>query len=346
MSEIFDYVSVNVSRETQAVTQEGFGTLLFLGTTDDGAGAPKQSEKIVEYGDMDEVSAVFSSGEPEYDAASAYFAQSPRPASIKIGFRADAESITEALDAIDLIDDDWYMLAHESRVQSDIINAAAAILTREKGHVAATSDSDAADSAVSTDVLSELLNGNYERTLCFFHKSAGSAYPEVALAGDVLTEDPGTETWAYRSLNGIPADSLTAAEKSAIEGKRGTYYVTTAGVNMTFESATSSAGMFMDFIRGGDWLRYRVAERIFGRLTSGSRIPYRGGSAVIESQMRAALDNAVERGVIARGYSVTVPPYTEQTAQDRSDRIVRNAKFNAEYVGAVHRAYIDGTLNA
>ena len=210
--------------------------------------------------------------------------------------------------------------------------------------MAASADADILDDQDDTDVASGLLDLLADRTGGIYHSVAdGENFPEVAWAGRCLPEDPGSITWAWKPLAGIPSDSLTKTQRDTIESKRFSYYVNIAGNPRTFEGAVSQPGVFIDIVRGMDWLRFRLAEDMVAILANDD-IPYIGGDAVIESTMRARLDQAVERGVIAPDYTVTVPPASQQQLSDRVDRIYNNVTFEATLTGKVHRVRIRGTV--
>jgi len=344
MASVLDYVDVQISREIETVSRVGFGSLLFVGSTDDGAGAPKQGAKIREYGNLEEVAAVFDSAEPEYEAAQAYFGQEIRPDKLYIGFFDDANTWTDELDAIAVLDNDWYALAIDSRSDADIEEVAAWVQAKYKIFLSASDAAGIVDPLDDTDIASTLLSNNYGRTSLFYHSQAATEYPEVAWAGLILPEDPGSVTWAWKRLAGVPTDTLTSAERGAAEDKRATYYIAVGGNSITFEGQTSEPGTFIDVIRGVDWLTFRISEDIVARLAAVGKIPYVGGGAILESLIRARLDDAVDRDLIAEGYSVTVPPASEQQVTDRADRIYRDITFEAQLAGAVHRVEIRGTV--
>lgn len=76
-----DIVNVQITRQTQTVSQAGFGTLMILGTH-------KQfNQRIKYYSSMSEVGADFAPYMKEYIAAQDVFAQSPRPTRLAIGRR-------------------------------------------------------------------------------------------------------------------------------------------------------------------------------------------------------------------------------------------------------------------
>jgi hypothetical protein len=77
-------VNVQISRQSQGVTQAGFGVPLILTDEDIGWG----SERIRSYLNLDEVLDDFTTSTDTYKAAAAIFAQSPRVRLIKIGSEA------------------------------------------------------------------------------------------------------------------------------------------------------------------------------------------------------------------------------------------------------------------
>ena len=74
-------VSVTVNLAPLAAARRGFGTLLIAGDSNviDG------SERFRTYVDLESVAGDFGTSAPEYEAASLYFGQSPRPQQLMIG---------------------------------------------------------------------------------------------------------------------------------------------------------------------------------------------------------------------------------------------------------------------
>jgi len=84
---ISDIVNVQITRETQTVSQAGFGTLMILGTH------KAFNDRIRYYSSISEVAEDFDSNSLEYIAAQDAFAQSPRPTRLAIG-RRNADDVT------------------------------------------------------------------------------------------------------------------------------------------------------------------------------------------------------------------------------------------------------------
>ncbi len=76
-----DIVNVQITRETQSVSEAGFGTLMILGTN------KNWNDLIRKYSDMQEIAADFNPYDPEFIAAQDFFAQPVTPPFLYIGRR-------------------------------------------------------------------------------------------------------------------------------------------------------------------------------------------------------------------------------------------------------------------
>jgi hypothetical protein len=344
MAAVDDYADINISFEAQTVSRAGFGTLLFI--TEDTTFTSGTVKGV--YGSLSEVSNDYADTAEPYKFAQAAFGQGNGFSKLKIGHKDSTGDTWSGIigDIIDSSDSDWYALAIESRTAADIEAVAAEIQARGRLFIGVSADAAILDDQDDTDIASTVLSNTYNRTGVFYKSDGATTYPEAAWFGRQLPEDPGTTNWAYKSLSGVAADSLTTADRSAIRAKRANYYEEIAGNPITYAGYTGEAGKFLDIIRGVDWLRVRMQEDYIALQTSQDRIPYVGGGEIIESEVvRRRLDIAVDEGVIAEGYTVTTPTYREQDSTDRSARDYPGITFKATYVGAVNTAGISGVVS-
>lgn len=339
LSQIID---IQISRQTKGVSQVGFGTPMILGSSN-----KMGNDLIRTYQDMTGVAADFASTDPEYLAALAIFSQQQFPPMIRIGYKAVAVSghptMAEALDAIRAVNNDWYCLLLCSRLDQDIMDAAAYIEAQEKIFLACNSDAAVITSA-TTDVASALKALNLARTSFWFSGNAAT-HLEAGVAGLILPYDPGSETWKFKTIQGSAADNLTATQSGNAKGKSANTYETYAGVPITGEG-TMADGEFIDVIRFVDWLKSRMQERIFSRLANLSKIPYTdAGAAIIENEIRAQLQAGVRIGGIPDGkYTIVVPKVADQNPNDRAVRYMPGFTFTAVLSGAIHKTQIKGTV--
>lgn len=332
-------VDVQITREIPVVTQIGFGSLLFVGEK----ATVNSEERVRSYGNLAEVLDDFADSSPVYTAAVRYFGQQLRPESFIVGLKADAESYTTALTAIRDQNDDWYAVAIQSASDANIEAVSDYIQALPRLFLAASASGGIIDSLVDNDIASTLLaKGNWRTALIY--SSQAAEFPQVAWAGGMLPRDPGSATWAFKTLTGITPDLLNSGQRSAATGKRASVYINVAGNNVTLEGYTFEPGNYIDVVRGTDWLAQRMSERIFAQLVAQPKVPYINGDAVIEQEIRAQMDVAVQRSVIAPGYTITVPPASEQDPNDRGNRRYRNITFRATLAGAVHGVEIRGVV--
>lgn len=337
-----DYVDIQIALEAETVSREGFGTLLFI--TEDATEAA--GAVTGPFSSLAEVDDVYASGTEPRKFAAAAFAQGAGFSALVVYHKAD--DLTETwVDAISNAVDaplSWYGLAVETREAADILAVAAEVEARGKLFIAATNDADILDPQESGDLASTLLGQSLSRTAVLYHSDAVTTYPEAAWFGRMLPTDPGTQNWAYKSLATISPDSFTGAQRGALRSKRCNYYEVVAGNPVTFAGYTSELGVYLDIVRGLDWLRVRMQEDFIARQVA-NPIPYRSpGPEIIESIVRSRLSIAANRGIITEAFSVFVPDARDQQASDRAARHFPGITFNAELVGFSNTVAVRGTV--
>lgn len=244
------------------------------------------------------------------------------------------------------VDDDWYALALTSHTQSEVENAAAWVEAQRKIFGTASSDTDILDATVDTDIASVLKSNAYNRSFVLYHDQADSEYPECAWMGNRLPTDPGSSTWMFKTLSGIPVTKLTVTEaKNALDKNANTYEVI-GGVNVTREG-TMGSGEYIDVIRGIDWLHARMAERIYSRLVNVEKIPFtNAGIGIIETEIRSQLEAGIDQGLLAGNPepTVSVPDASEVSDNDKANRLLPDMEFEATLAGAIHEVSIQGVV--
>lgn len=256
------------------------------------------------------------------------------------GVAADLTAITAENPA-------WYCLitAYNSKLYS--VAAAGYCEANNRIYVAATNDTTTISTATGNGDLMDTFKTNaYARSSAHYHPSPAD-FTDAALAGKCLPYDPGSETWAYKTLAGVAAVTLTSTARGNITSRNGNSYETVAGVNVTFNGMMGDGG-FIDTKRGLDWLQDDMQKGVFGALAASPKIPYTDdGISVIESQVRGSLNRAVTRGILTAGtIVVTVPALANVATADKTSRTLNNVKFSAQLAGAVHKANVVGVVTA
>ena len=167
--------------------------------------------------------------------------------------------------------------------------------------------------------------------------------------------EPGGETWANKKLAAVTADGLNDGQYQAITNKNGNTFERFRNVSIT-QNGKVAAGEYIDVIRFRDWLQEEITVNVFNALINRDKIPYTDeGIAVVEAQIRKALQLGVRRGGIAPdeydengntnlGYTVEVPLAASISANQKASRVLNDVKFTARLAGAIHIVKITGSL--
>lgn len=252
--------------------------------------------------------------------------------------------IEDDLGEILLADSDWYALVLTTKSAAEI--EAAASWTEANGRLfcAATSDTDVTGSG-SGDIASTLKASAYERSWVVYHPAPG-AFADAALFGRCLPTDPGSITWKFQQLAGVPVVALTPSQATNALGKNAMLYVSRAGVGVTMEGKAAS-GEFIDNRRFLDWVSARIQENVFGLLSRSKKVPYTDEGVL---GIVAMVEEVIKQGVTVGGFAptpeptVTAAPVADQPINDRLAREYRGVSFSATLAGAVHSVNVRGTV--
>lgn len=254
------------------------------------------------------------------------------------------ESPVDALNAIVFENSDFIAVTSEYKTDAAIEALADAVEAMDRVYVV-SSDAAAITTNVDTDIISKLKAKGYEKTFAFYSGDAVS-YPECALLGLLLPENPGSYTAKFKSLTGVAADKLTDTQTLNIKGKNGNTYETVGGVNMVSEGVMTN-GAFFDEVIGTIALKIRLRERVYFRLANSKKISYtRAGFTILENDVRAVLSDFVGFGFLADTPvpTVTVPDPLSISPEIRATRVLDQIQFRANLASAVHKVIIRGVL--
>ena len=341
-----DVVDVQISLAISGLTRVGFGTLLFISEYELGT-EPSSRVKIL--GSADEAAADSELNAGTKLAIERFFSGDLRAPRVKVGYKLDTETWTEALQACQDFDGDWYLFALDTAVAADILLGAAWAQPRPKLYIAKTADADVLDPNEDEDIGSSLLALSYDSTGLIYSSVSATDYPEMSWAGGVIPEPVGSVTWAFKRTPGIAADPWTSSEITAVESKRVTRIENIQGVSVTLGGYTSRAGVFIDVRQGLDYHAQRTAEDIFILLTSEKKVSGDDrGSAAVENVIRARLRKSVNEGIFIDDefLQVFVPKFNERDPIDREQRFLTGCTFQANLQGAIHKVSVRGEVRA
>ena len=344
-----DIVEVNITRQTTSVAVAAFNVPLILSQFATNKTTTAFTRARV-YGSVAEMASDgWTSTDAVYKIANAFFSQNPSVNKIVVG-RKDSNDATvdAALNAIANENNDWYGIVVDQSLVSSFADVASWVETAKKFAIFWITDVNAYDPSKSTDLASVLKLANRNRSAVVWHATpaGGADYPDADWMGEGFPYEPGTSTWAYKTLNGVTPDTLLASQETALKNKNCNYYMIVGGVSITQEGKVAS-GEYIDIIIGTDWIEARLREAVYSALVNNRKIPYDDtGIAMIEGLVKGVLNEAASKGILqADSIAVTVPKYADIPQADKLARKLPDVKFSALYQGAIHSGTINGTLS-
>lgn len=265
------------------------------------------------------------------------------------------EDVPTMMAAIVAYDNDWYGWAFTSRIQADILAAAAWTESVRKIFGTSTAEAGSYNPDVTSDTGYKLYNDNYYRTFWFYHEKAATDFPECAVFARCFAVLPGGETWALKKLAGVTTDGLTETQYNAITRKNGNTFERFRNISLT-QNGKVAAGEWIDVIRFRDWLQEEITVNVVNLLINRDKVPYTDdGIAMIEARIRQSLELGQRRGGIAPteydedgnenlGFTIEVPLSSQISANQKASRVLTDVKFTARLAGAIHVVEIYGSL--
>ena len=258
----------------------------------------------------------------------------------------------------------WYGLVLDSNSALEIEAAQGFIeATGVGGKYGFYNNSDWANtqSGTTSDVFSVLAAATRNKCALQQNDSQLLSYGGAALAGLMLSANPGSKAAAYKSQVGVPADTdvtLTETQALAINGmtagapgpsgKKGNYYKTTSGLNLLYPGCEPS-GQWIDVTIGIDWLQVNLQADVLAVLAGFPKIPLTdAGLAIIGNTIMNRLKIAASPayGLIdgTQPIIVDVPKAASLLPTDRAARNVPGITWQASIAGAIVTLTITGTL--
>lgn len=269
---------------------------------------------------------------------------------------ANVETPAETLEAITLIDVDWYFVAIDERSNDSYVEDMATQLGVFKpAHLFFYASADISNllpyQAGNSDLFAKLKDGNEDRTVTFFHQDADE-YVEMAYIGANAAYDAGSVTWANVQITGVgfsqdPSRNrpLTTSQKSNLMNKSANYIELDAGVPFT-RTGSTAGGEWIDVIRGVDWQTADLGTSLRAVLLNqkGGKIPYTDqGTAIIREVISSSLQRGVNRQFLSE-YEVHVPLVRDISQNDRLSRILTGVTFKGFLAGAIHEVTLNGEV--
>lgn len=372
---VSNVVNVDVIMSPVAATGRNFGALLILGTST----VIPVTERIRQYSAIEDIGDDFGVDSPEYEAATIFFSQSPKPTLVYIGRWAKTlaegeevavETLLQAVNA-SLQYTNWYGLAiadSADLVEADVISVAAAIEASSLSRILAvtTDDVNVLEAGNTENIGYKLKAAGHGRT--FWQYSSSSKYAAISAFGRAFTVNftgnNTTITLKFKVEPGVTYETLTTAQASAIDAINGNVYVYYANDTAIIQQGVMANGDFFDERHGLDWLQNYVQTNLYNLLyTSTTKIPQTdAGVTRLMTNVEASLDQAVNNGLVApgvwnggpigqiesgdtltKGYYVYADAVANQAQSDREARKSPVIQAALKLAGAIH--YGDVQIN-
>ena len=329
------FVTVNITRETKAITEKGFGLPLVLATS------KALAYKV--YTDISEVPVDFAVGTKEYKLLNRMFAQRPAPAEIAVyGVNytsTDAESLVTALNELLLTKNDFYYLVSPEQGLEEIIALAEWTSTQDKIYAASTDSED----------VYEALKGLYDNVYLLVHDQP-EYYPAEGLVSMLASQVIGSYIWTFKTINGVPPVAYDAKKIRDIEANNANTYIQESGVNIT-SGSKSTSGEYIDIIQGQHFIKAKIAENVFGALVRNKKVPYTSaGIALIAAEVDKGLDLSARNGVISDEggefqYAIDIPNIEDIPTNNKANRLLPDIPWTAKVGNGIEKVNINGVLS-
>lgn len=358
MSRLDGIVSVTITRATATPTMPSFSGILIAGEflkakTTSPCG---EDERVRVYGSPAEmVTDGWGVEDLIYMEACAIFVQNPSVNKVYVGRKLTGDDGTEtwdaALTAMLLYDSNWYGIIGATRTEQDREDIADWTETNKKFFCSATDDEDVFDSEAETDFAFYIKDANNSRSMCVYSPNADGTTADDCIdgawLGKLFPKDPGTATYAYKTLAGVSTQSLTESQISAALAKNCNIYASIAGLSLT-QMGFVGDGEYADIIIGTDWLIADIQNKVFTVLANADKVPFEDiGVQMLVNQLQSALLDGVRATLLNRDPAtmyITYPKVADVSSNNKGNRHLPDVKFGAQYAGAIHTLSIAGVV--
>jgi len=234
-------------------------------------------------------------------------------ANAEINQGADAETITEAIEAIIVLNDSPYFITVDADITDlgyDTLNEVRTwVSSRPYSFYMDNFDPLALNPGESTSVLSQFFTLQPERVAAIW--SATKDYKALSLAGRFSSVNfAGSNTLITGFLKDLPGttrDDITTTQQGALEEKYTNYYAPffstgSPPVNGVFNGTTMKPNVWADVRYFLDWAVNAVRVDVFNLLLNSNKVPQtEAGMAAIQGVIEQVMIQAVRNGGIAPG---------------------------------------------
>jgi hypothetical protein len=280
----------------------------------------------------------------------------------------DAETISEAINAILALNDSWYFFILDNTLfsQDNLNSVSNYIETGRYMFAAQTSESTVLVTGETSSVSYQLFQEQLQRTWMTYSGSADE-YKGASIAArfSSVNFDSANSviTAKFKSLPGQTPDNLTLTQVNELERKRVNYYTNFSTDEIYSEGTCFNNSVYIDVKYALDWFVNAIQVDVYDLLRGSGRVPQTDAGeasivSVIDGVCRQALTNGmIAPGVVSevmtsdiiattgntsfdgnlnKGYLIWSQPTSAQSQADRAARKATAKKLWLKSSGAIH----------
>lgn len=231
----------------------------------------------------------------------------------------------------------------------------------KKIFVNTTNDLSVLNSAITSDVASQMKNATLRFTLTTFSKTV-SQYPSSSVFGRAASVNFGsidsTITLNLKQMPGITVEDLTPSEYGVLTSKYASAIVKIGSDTNAYTSSRMASGSWLDTTHGLLWLENRCEVDMFNLMyQSTSKVPYtQTGLNMAFEVLDRSLQAAVRNGLCAPGYTTTgeylpegylikAVKLKDVPSSDKGNRAYYGLSFVMVGAGALHEITVSGSFS-
>lgn len=290
-----------------------------------------------------------------YKAIQTAFSQNRRPRQIVVSAGvAEEGDYLDMFEKMQMISQGWLWLVSDLRDTVEQLELAKLVETTEKFYAIGTSDANAVNASLETDIGSLIKLNQLGQSYAWFDVAdtdlATYSASEIALLARCAGDVAGTVQFLLKELVGVPDPASvinTKTKQNTLTAKGYTYPAVGNGRVYSFGAGKLGSGEWIDIGLATTWIKVNIRERVFNTLTSVDKLPMENdGASVIEGDVRSVLMEARDLGIIAKDSPivVTVPDVTTLSRVVRSQRTLPRVVFSCRLSGAIIATIIRGEV--
>lgn len=326
-------------------------------------------DRVVVFGSLTEmVDAGFADGDPEYDAAKAYFAANSQPTQLAIGKQDSGETVLAALQECRTANQDWYMAycpTADDADHADIAEYVEALTEPFTQYIFQT----AANEVLTDDpdnIFETFKEQAYAHTMGIYATDDHVAAAVMGYAmGQTSDLTDSAYTLKFKTLPGVSPDNLTTNQVNTIKSNYGNVYVTYSRDLNVFDDGRMFSGAWFDEILGVHRLTTDIQTAVANQLVQTPKLPQTEEGM---AQLKAVISNTCQKhrrigfiapgkwtggnvntlktgDILPTGYLVISDSISDQAQAARDARQAPAIYVPVKLAGAIHSVVIKINVN-